>query len=90
MTDNADKPGDHRNDEAQHRPDKGTERLSKAAPEVNADNLRAAQKANPNRTETVSPDGKSRFSLTDNEKSQKKQSREAQEKAYTETCKKNY
>ncbi|MBX9722331.1 MAG: hypothetical protein K2X81_13100 [Candidatus Obscuribacterales bacterium] len=82
MTDNANKPGDQRNDRAEHRPDKASERLSKGAPEVNNYNLRAAQKANPNRTDTVSPDGKSRFSLSDDGKSTEKQVRVAQEKAY--------
>jgi len=82
MTDNANKLGDQRNDRAEHRPDKVSERLSKGAPEVNNDNLRAANKANPNRTDTVSPDGKSRFSLTDEGRSTEKQVRAAQEKAY--------
>lgn len=82
MTDNANKPGDQRNDRAEQRPDKVSERLSKGAPEVNKDNLCAAQKANTNRTDTVSPDGKSRFSLTDDGKSTEKQVRAAQEKAY--------
>lgn len=82
MTDNANKPGDQKNDRAEHRPDKVSERLSKGAPEVNKDNLCAAQKVNKNRTDTVSPDGKSRFSLTDNAKEAEKQSRVAQEKSY--------
>lgn len=82
MTDNANKPGDQRNDQAQHRPDKASERLSSSTPELNAGNLRAAHNANPNRTDTVSPDGKSRFGLTDDQKSSEKQSRAAQEKAY--------
>jgi len=84
MTDNANKPGDQRNDGAQHRPDKASETLSNSSPEVNAGNLRAAQKANPNRTDTVSPDGKSRFSLTDEQKPSEKQARAVQEKAYRE------
>lgn len=82
MTDNANKAGDQRNDRTEHRPDKVSEKLSKSAPEVSHDNLRAAQKANLNRTDTVSPDGKSRFSLTDDGKSAEKKVRAAQEKAY--------
>jgi len=81
MADNANKPGDQRNDGIHHRPDKVSERLSNGAPEVNHSNLRAAQRANANRTDTVSPDGKSRFSITDDGKPAAKQAG-AQEKAY--------
>jgi hypothetical protein len=81
MTDNTNKPGDHRNDGAQQRSDKVGESLSKGSPEVNATNVRAAQQANPKRAHTVSPDGKPRFSITHDEQSEK-QSRGAQEKAY--------
>ena len=82
MTDNANKPGEQRSDSAQNRPDKVSENLSKGTPEVNHSNLRAAQKANQNRTDTVSPDGKSRFSLTDESKANEKQAKAAQETAY--------
>lgn len=81
MTDNANKPGDQRSD-GQHRSEQVSEKLSKGSPEVNADNLRAAHKSNPNRTDTVSPDGKPRFYLTDEAKQTEKQAREAQEKSY--------
>lgn len=82
MTDNANKPGDQISDGPQRRTEKASETLSKDTPEVNAGNLRAAHKANPNRTDTVSPDGKSRFSLTDDRKATEKQARASQEKAY--------
>jgi len=81
MSDNTNKPGDHVNDGPQRRVDKVSEQLSKGTPEVSHNSLRAAQKANLNRTDTVSPDGKSRFGLTDDSKPTVKQSA-AQEKAY--------
>jgi hypothetical protein len=84
MTDNANKPGDQRIDGVQHQADKASEKFSKDTPEVNAGNLRAARKLNPNRINTVSPDGQSRFGITDNEKPNEKQARAAQEKAYSD------
>lgn len=82
MTDNANKPGDQKSDGLQRHTDKAGENLAKGTPEVNAGNLRTAQNANPNRTDTVSPDGKSRFTLTDSGKPTEKQAQAAQEKAY--------
>lgn len=82
MTDNTSNPEEAK-DGALRRPERTSENLSKGTPEVNNANLRAAQKANPNKMDTVSPDGKSRFSLTD-DGAKEKQSRAAQEKAYRE------
>ncbi len=48
--------------------DKASIKLSKDAPEVNASNLNAALKLNHNKLDTFSPDGKSRFCLSENEK----------------------
>lgn len=84
MTDNANKPGDQGSNNAQHRHEKVSQKLSTDTPEVNNNNLRAAQKANPNRTDTVSPDGKSRFSVTDDGKPTEKLALAAQEKAFRE------
>ena len=80
MTDNSNKPGDRANDGVQHRPDKVSDNLSKDAPEVSHSNVRAAQRVNLNRTDTVSPDGKSRFCLTDDGAGN--HAKAVQEKAY--------
>lgn len=82
MANDSSKPGDHSSDAPKQRSEKASENLAKASPELNASNLRSAQKANPNRTDTVSPDGKSRFSLTNDSKSNDKQAKALQEKAY--------
>ncbi len=82
MANDSSKPGDHSSDAPKQRSEKASENLAKASPELNANNLRSAQRANPNRTDTVSPDGKSRFSLTDDRKSNDKQAKAVQEKAY--------
>lgn len=80
MTDNANKAGDQGGDGVRPGRDKSSEILSKDSPEVNVSNVRAAQKANPNKTDTVSPDGKSRFQLTDDASTATK--RGIQEEAY--------
>ena len=80
MADNVNKAGDQGGDGVRPGRDKSSENLSKDSPEVNVSNLRAAQKANPNKTETVSPDGKSRFQLTDDASTVTK--RLGQEEAY--------
>ena len=61
--------------------EKTSAKLVKDMPVVDAINLRAALKSNPNRIDTVSPDGRSRFCLTDNAKVENKA---AQENAYKE------
>lgn len=82
MSDNANKPGEEKSDAVQRRTDKASENLSNGTPEVNHRNLRSALKTNPNRTDTVSPDGKSRFCLTDDRKPAENQGKAVQEKAY--------
>lgn len=61
--------------------EKTSAKLVKDMPVVDAINLREALKSNPNRIDTVSPDGRSRFCLTDNAKVENKA---AQENAYKE------
>lgn len=62
----ANKPGDSGHEaQGDKSPDRTGETLLKASPEADVKNYRAALAANPNRTDTVSPDGKSKFALTD-------------------------
>lgn len=82
MPNDSSKPGDQSSDAQKQRSEKASENLAKTGPELNASNLRSAQRANQNRTDTVSPDGKSRFSLTDDTKSNDKHVKAVQEKAY--------
>lgn len=66
MTDEAEKH-EKSNDAVPGRTEKAAENLAKSTPEVNADNLRSALKANPKKSWTVSPEGsdKEGFTLVD-------------------------
>lgn len=59
---------DKKNEIGDNRLDKTNEKLRNDSPEPDARTCRQALAANPNRTDTVSPDGVSRFGITDNGK----------------------
>ncbi len=83
MSSDANKPGDSSHErQGDKSPEKASEKLFKASPEADAKTYRAVLAANPNRTDTVSPDGKSKFALTDNGKTLS--SKADQEKVLTE------
>jgi len=70
MNNDGNKPGDRsdNHESGDKRSDSTSKKLSKDSSEANAKSYRAALSANPNKTDTLSPDGKSKFALTDNGK----------------------
>lgn len=75
---------DHTNkaDDSSQKPDKTSEKLAKDSPEADARAYRAAISANPNKRNTVSPDGQSRFCLTDESQDKKQKEPEKLAQGY--------